>query len=458
MSSNEPDLLEFVESIPPSLTVILVELAPLLSWLSWAVNVFRWQASLADSWLMVAIWWALCIIVAPFVKYLLPVALLSSFYLYRRKLQPRLTTEETLHSSITDLATLRILAPTHVIIPTIPPRVTARVAGILLPPWLIACYFVKTRIIALVLGWIFLTWNAPWCRNLRDSLWRSSILRRALARAWARLSGQPENPSFAVIQSIAPTSDTAKEGPKFIFTVLENQRWWMGLDWTAALLPNERPSWCTTNLQAISPPSLFALPPPTTVFHSDGKGLRIRRHAVWSWVEPEWKVVVRKENADGQSVLRVEKPLPVVTDERDGLARAADKMKGFVYDNKDKPASGRRESDAAGDDLPPPSVSDESIEEHLTDLEGWVYSDNKWETPSNKGGIGKYTRFRRWTRIATLTETVEEVGEGAFGVSRATVQPQSVQPPHPPDDSANGSSGGNRLKQRLKAAVKGAAS
>lgn len=171
---------------------------------------------------------------------------------------------------------------------------------------------------------------------------------------------------------------------------VENQRWWMGLDWTAALLPNERPSWCTTNLQAISPPSSFSLPPPTTVFHSDGKGLRIRRHAVWSWVETDWKVVVRKENADGQSVSRVEKPLPAVTDERDGLARtAADKMKGFVYDNKDKPSSsGRRESDA-GDDLQTPAATDESIDEHLTDLEGWVYSDNKWETPSNKGGIGK---------------------------------------------------------------------
>lgn len=27
------------------------------------------------------------------------------------------------------------------------------------------------------------------------------------------------------------------------FTVFENQRWWVGLDWTHALLPGERASW-----------------------------------------------------------------------------------------------------------------------------------------------------------------------------------------------------------------------
>jgi hypothetical protein len=30
------------------------------------------------------------------------------------------------------------------------------------------------------------------------------------------------------------------------FTVFENQRWWVGLDWTHALLPGERASWCVS--------------------------------------------------------------------------------------------------------------------------------------------------------------------------------------------------------------------
>jgi len=46
-------------------------------------------------------------------------------------------------------------------------------------------------------------------------------------------------------------------------------------------------------------------------------------------------------------------------------------------------------------------------EDTLTDSDGWVYGDNKWENQSNRGGMGKYTRYRRWTRIAAVFETVE---------------------------------------------------
>lgn len=29
----------------------------------------------------------------------------------------------------------------------------------------------------------------------------------------------------------------------FKFVLYENQRWWLGLDWTTNLFPNERPAW-----------------------------------------------------------------------------------------------------------------------------------------------------------------------------------------------------------------------
>ncbi|KAG8899779.1 hypothetical protein FRC01_010370 [Tulasnella sp. 417] len=50
-----------------------------------------------------------------------------------------------------------------------------------------------------------------------------------------------------------------------------------------------------------------------------------------------------------------------------------------------------------------PSDTDQS------DAEGWVYADNKWEGGSGARGRGKYTRYRRWTRIAVLEETIELV-------------------------------------------------
>jgi len=91
---------------------------------------------------------------------------------------------------------------------------------------------------------------------------------------------------------------------------------------------------------------------------------------------------------------------------------------------RDSSGSGPSES-PEGEKKPPSDqhVTDPSIipaheDDIVTDPEGWVYGDNKWEGASGKGGMGKYTRYRRWTRIAILTETVELVGPGEFGVLR----------------------------------------
>lgn len=36
---------------------------------------------------------------------------------------------------------------------------------------------------------------------------------------------------------------------ELLFTCMENQRWWVGLDWTHALLPGERASWYASILR-----------------------------------------------------------------------------------------------------------------------------------------------------------------------------------------------------------------
>jgi hypothetical protein len=139
----------------------------------------------------------------------------------------------------------------------------------------------------------------------------------------------------AVTSQSVTTTVTAQL--RFAFTVYENQRWWMGLDWTAALLPGERPSWCSASQAALPPPAAFALPAPTTTFLSvDGvPDAREQRTATWAWAEPEWRVVVRR---DGES---------------------------------------------------PVNVEDTENSEEITDADGWVYGDNKWESHSGKGGLGK---------------------------------------------------------------------
>ena len=99
----------------------------------------------------------------------------------------------------------------------------------------------------------------------------------------------------------------------------------------------------------------------------------------------------------------------------------------------------------------------------------------------------QYTRYRRWTRVAVLTETVEIVEPGELGIRRdepvpdvhtaeAAPAPLSISTQSPADgpgakaetmpetQSPTTSDGprssideeGSRLKQRLKAAVKSA--
>lgn len=142
--------------------------------------------------------------------------------------------------------------------------------------------------------------------------------------------------------------------------------------------------------------------------------------ARWTWEEPEWRVVVRKEGHDG--LYRVEKMPPKDKDTPDDTGTAARMLRAA----RGRDASASSPSESPERDKKPPSdqhVPDPSIipaheDDIVTDPEGWVYGDNKWEGASCKGGMGKYTRYRRWTRIAVLTETVELVGPGEFGVVR----------------------------------------
>ena len=308
----------------------------------------------------------------------------------------------------------------------------------------------------------------------------------------------------------------------------------MCLDWTAALLPGERPSWCSATQQPAAPPSAFTLPAPTTAYTRGPDGSsRVKRTARWRWEEPEWRVVVRREGERGAS--RVERPVPSAKEESAAAAsasrilKAAGKMRGGSVDvgtredGRESTDGHRTDDESTEGDVHAAPEDGEEPAEPCTDADGWVYADNKWEGASGRGGMGKvrlvislagcarsscilqYTRFRRWTRVAVLTETVELVGPGPLGVQRDG-EPATPSSPAPAPDtpaspalappSASGSAppspivlmqpralpamdggrsepstaetnahaapqgsveeGASRLTQRLKAAVKGA--
>lgn len=324
---------------------------------------------------------------------------------------PPPVSEDTLHKTITDLTTI------HALLPASPPKqpassappfsVLLRVAAILYAPYLLLTYLVPLRILLALAGTIILTWRAPWAAFVRSALWRSAYLRWSAYRLWSLLSGLPLPPKTLSTQSLPPTTAAASAPSttalRFLFTVYENQRWWMGLDWTAALLPGERPSWCTAALQPVAPPTVFALPAPTAVYTHDAAGRRVRRTARWAWAEPEWRVAVHRA---GGVRARVERPLPhedapgAASASASRILRAAGKVRDgggagvsperHMREESQVATAGRAgEKDKSGGGGGPAGEEDAVEEEPLTDADGWVYADNKWEGGSSKGAMGK---------------------------------------------------------------------
>ncbi|KAJ7115493.1 Peroxin/Dysferlin domain-containing protein [Mycena crocata] len=434
--------------LPLPVTALLVGLAPAIHLARRALEIPAW-ASPYDAFLLIAVWWAVVLLAEPTLRYFFPFATITTLFFSswsaRRRSSPPLASEHTLQAAVADLTVIEALLPT---LPALSPSLAApklllRASLVLYVPYLILTHLVRLRVLVAIAGTVVLTWRAPWAVALRNTLWRSAWFRWGVYRLSSAVTGQPlPLASQSALSAAAVAAPTPTKSLRFLFTVYENQRWWMGLDWTAALLPAERPSWCSKAQNAVAPPNAFILPDITTLYlpSPDGKG-RVKRSATWSWEEDEWRVMVRKEGAT--SLSRVERPLPSEKEENPGLLmKAAVKMR--ESSNQPAPPADESEGDKGS------AESEEEEEELITDEDGWVYGDNKWEKPSAKGGMGKYTRFRRWTRVAVVTETVEPVPEGevepAPPVRTASPTPMTPAEDKPPRD-------GSPLKQRLKSAM-----
>jgi len=402
------DLAGFVSSVPSPLTITLVRLSPNITWTRRTIEILSWKSSWEESWLLIAAWWALCLLVGigkqcvpsffgrvltltSYTRHIIPVLVVVGLALlkWRSRSIPQRppVTGNHIHLIISDLARIQELAPKHRNITLPPLPVLLRVTAALYVPYSILVYVVRLRVIIAVTGTIILTWKAPWAVTAREGLWASAWVRWPLYYIWSFISGQPLPPpsqSYPVaVESNAKvdsktdvTTVTPVEPVRFLFTIYENQRWWMGLDWTAALLPQERPAWSTSSEEPISPPSAFILPPPTTVYLPHEQG-RAKRTATWTWEEDEWRVLRKLE---GSSTSRIERPLPSLKEEvpSNRLLKAA----GMMKDAKDVPPNHEKKDKEQEEES---SESDET----LTDNDGWIYADNKWEGGSGNGGMGK---------------------------------------------------------------------
>lgn len=356
----------------------------------------------------------------------------------------------------------------------------------IVPPF--PLFSLSVRHLLLVVGTLALTWCSPWLALIRHALWRSAMVRRVTRNTIALLSwtstgyeghfvhlgpDADRDPFHSAAQGIvldgkskkgskneerAADNITRHEDVVYQFTVFENQRWWVGLDWTAALLPQERPSWSDESNNPVSPPSSFSLPPARVTLKptptSSSPQSHVRRLVRWQWIDAEWSVAGRdgfpvlaasRTGAD-QSLSTSSPPGSPSLSSTNG-ARRSSSISSTLFSQSassasstvdDDASSATTETAAAGngtkkDRRQSSTATSDVLPSDLTlldvDAEGWQYGDNGWEKMSRKAGMGRYTRRRRWIRRAVLVEIVERDYVPEPGELEESLQQQQQQQP-----------------------------
>ncbi|WVQ99393.1 hypothetical protein IAU59_006526 [Kwoniella sp. CBS 9459] len=662
---------DIITSIPGPVLRLLVLFAKPISLFRGALEILSWRAGRrVQSWMLVGVWWALCLGAGHAFMYLLPpLVFLPVLPLNKLRMKQSVSSKQPVKNTIsrpstseTVLLTLSDLNVIYALLPPSPLPTTSSVYErfkqlgpirlvrglfVLWTTWIALGYIIGYRTLLGVIGSIFLLLPSPPLAHLVNLLSKSLFFRRALALAFLLTFGSPPETSYRFsISHFSPLGwmkskwtvsrrpslafsfrpkmptkaaandsalDTDDETPMghaedgvgekveqpiyFRFEVHENQRWWMGLDWTSALLPQERPSWCDLHLQPVSPPQSFSLPATTSVVipaptATDPNG-RVLRTASWKWLDDDWSIVragpglagatpvpitgsgshapagptsptiptgssgddhggyaVSAQNqvqpkiqqhhhpssssssrptsfissfgtsppkapgleestlspgARAQSIAeqaftkgleRLKARTASVAAGATGAAAAAAGNVGVGAGGGATSSSPRKSFDSgrgrtgsqasATDDA---HASLEEIAQHAqvgmnvpvhtetivekddaTDLDGWVYGDNKWEGMGAKGGLGKFTRRRRWQRRAVLIETITKLQSGdedtnttasATAVKESPGQePTLVVPPSAPLSTSTTNSNSNQpplspLKAKPAPAVKG---
>jgi hypothetical protein len=254
------------------------------------------------------------------------------------------------------------------------------------PLWIILALpyigIITTTRVTLIIGTIGLTWHSVPARVSRTILWRSHSIRYLASLATglqlthhAGLTippGAAYHTDSAVARSLQkPASgdlqEAKAEGVSFTFAIYENQRRWVGLGFTANLLPAERQAWTEEHGNTCADLQHFTLPST----NSDT--------IQWRWVEgSEWRVD------------------PSWTDDTSNPSSSSPSPPSDTKTTSATPASG----------------------------EGWIYYDNKWRGGSKSDDTWtKWTRRRRWIRDAALVEVVPTLDPAHPDQSPAPLSP-----------------------------------
>jgi len=297
---------DIIASLPAPIFRLLVIFAKPISTFRTAAEVVCWNPHRrVESWMLVGVWWGICLGAGHVFKWLLP-ALLFLPLVPLSKLRLRKseggegkkdgmsigqsTTTESVLLTLNDLHSIHALLPPSPI-PDISsiyarfrqlgPLRLVRGLGVIWTTWIILGHIIGFRALLAIGGSIILLLPSPTLAHTVDLLSKSLAVRRAVALIFLFIFGSPPEHSYRMSLDFSPMGwmkskwaasrrpslafafrptfekkgpvsgsaivddeDETEENPiYFRFEVHENHRWWMGLDWTSALLPQERPSW-----------------------------------------------------------------------------------------------------------------------------------------------------------------------------------------------------------------------
>lgn len=305
-SSPEGGSTDFLLSTPPQVLLLLTQAAPLLRGATQTAQVLSWSHPNSwASFAILLAWCLLCLFGDVIARYALNIVLLGSLgvgFLFssatgKRTRYATQTMDAHKFEAVLDDASTCQKALAHFYVVMLDPvialfcwhdplksRRLLRLLCTSYPAYLAFTYFVGARYLILVLGAVAFLAPSPCAQVIWVNLNRSLAFRllsslllcvfidggQGFTQVWTR-ARHASSICFSDLHTTTPTehigassatatsdlsaNDKSSVLPKqqvassgqadilFTFSIYQNERWWIGLDWTQAMLPSERPAW-----------------------------------------------------------------------------------------------------------------------------------------------------------------------------------------------------------------------
>ncbi|RCI05252.1 peroxisome- protein [Rhizopus stolonifer] len=180
------------------------------------------------------------------------------------------------------------------------------------PVWWVVCYLLGVHGVLAVMGACVLLKPSGYVQLVLKMMQENAILRQVMAALWAygvacittvfstrrrqgwksRFAGffdRAKQQKSIALDTLTSKStedqDASRTEMIFQFEVYENQRWWLGVNWTTNMMPSERAPWTDNQMKPISSKEDVQLPEATV---KTEKSRTINK--IWSWADGDWWV------------------------------------------------------------------------------------------------------------------------------------------------------------------------